>query len=104
MGREVDTSFGDKGPDECGYVNQHGLSRKVIFYLTFHVALILTFFLSQHIFESVKHSLERLQLSYIDVLQCKAKFLLLRQCSYNISTTGHRFDSETPIAETVCPF
>jgi len=64
VGREVDTSFGDKGPDECGYVNQHGLSRK-------------------HIFESVKHSLERLQLSYVDVLQC------------------HRFDSETPIAETM---
>jgi len=51
-------------PDESGYVNQHGLSRK-------------------HIFESVKHSLDRLQLSYIDVLQC------------------HRFDPDTPIAETM---
>jgi len=50
--------------DEVGYVNQHGLSRK-------------------HIFESVKHSLERLQLDYIDVLQC------------------HRFDKDTPIAETM---
>ncbi|KAF9035166.1 NADP-dependent oxidoreductase domain-containing protein [Panaeolus papilionaceus] len=50
--------------DSIGYVNQHGLSRK-------------------HIFESVKHSLERLQLDYIDVLQC------------------HRFDYETPIAETM---
>jgi len=47
-----------------GYVNQHGLSRK-------------------HIFESVKHSLERLQLDYVDVLQC------------------HRFDQDTPIAETM---
>jgi aryl-alcohol dehydrogenase-like predicted oxidoreductase len=45
-------------------VNQHGLSRK-------------------HIFDAVKHSLERLQLEYIDVLQC------------------HRFDPETPIEETV---
>ncbi|KAI0308747.1 Aldo/keto reductase [Amylostereum chailletii] len=45
-------------------VNQHGLSRK-------------------HIFESVKHSLERLQLDYIDVLQC------------------HRFDPDTPIEETM---
>jgi len=45
-------------------VNRHGLSRK-------------------HIFESIKHSLERLQLSYVDVLQC------------------HRFDSDTPIAETM---
>ncbi|TRM67382.1 NADP-dependent oxidoreductase domain-containing protein [Schizophyllum amplum] len=51
-------------PDTTGYVNQHGLSRK-------------------HIFESVKHSLERLQLDYIDVLQC------------------HRFDKDTPIEETM---
>ncbi|KAG6907918.1 hypothetical protein DXG01_006848 [Tephrocybe rancida] len=51
-------------PDEVGYVNQHGLSRK-------------------HIFDSVKASLERLQLDYIDVLQC------------------HRFDYETPIEETM---
>ncbi|KAH7337931.1 Aldo keto reductase [Rhizoctonia solani] len=50
--------------DAKGYVNQYGLSRK-------------------HIFESVKHSLERLQLDYVDVLQC------------------HRFDYNTPIAETM---
>ena len=37
----------------------------------------------KHIFESVNHSLERLQLDYIDVLQC------------------HRFDYNTPIEETV---
>ncbi|KAF7984952.1 hypothetical protein HWV62_9885 [Athelia sp. TMB] len=49
--------------DAMRYVNQRGLSRK-------------------HIFESVKHSLARLQLDYVDVLQC------------------HRFDPETPIAET----
>lgn len=46
------------------YPNQNGLSRK-------------------HIFESIKHSLERLQLDYVDVLQC------------------HRFDPDTPIAETM---
>ncbi|KAI5986758.1 aryl-alcohol dehydrogenase [Pisolithus orientalis] len=51
-------------PDQKGYVNQHGLSRK-------------------HIFDSVKASLRRLQLDYIDVLQC------------------HRFDPETPIEETM---
>ncbi|KDQ51257.1 hypothetical protein JAAARDRAFT_62660 [Jaapia argillacea MUCL 33604] len=51
-------------PDEAGFVNQHGLSRK-------------------HIFDSVKHSLERLQLDYIDLLQC------------------HRFDNNTPIEETM---
>ncbi|KZV72891.1 Aldo/keto reductase [Peniophora sp. CONT] len=50
--------------DELGYVNQHGLSRK-------------------HIFESVEHSLQRLQLEYIDLLQC------------------HRFDEDTPIEETM---
>ncbi|EPQ52781.1 Aldo/keto reductase [Gloeophyllum trabeum ATCC 11539] len=50
--------------DAIGLVNQHGLSRK-------------------HIFDSVKHSLKRLQLDYIDVLQC------------------HRFDPETPIEETM---
>ena len=37
----------------------------------------------KHIFDSVKSSLERLQTDYIDVLQC------------------HRFDSETPIEETM---
>lgn len=46
------------------YTNQHGLSRK-------------------HVFDSVKHSLERLQLDYIDLLQC------------------HRFDYDTPIEETM---
>ncbi|KAJ7085004.1 aryl-alcohol dehydrogenase [Mycena crocata] len=45
-------------------VNQRGLSRK-------------------HIFDSVKNSLERLQLDYIDLLQC------------------HRFDYDTPIEETM---
>ncbi|KAJ7660247.1 NADP-dependent oxidoreductase domain-containing protein [Mycena polygramma] len=54
------------GPDldAKGYANQCGLSRK-------------------HIFDSVKHSLRRLGLEYIDVLQC------------------HRFDPNTPIEETM---
>ncbi|KAG2035789.1 aryl-alcohol dehydrogenase [Suillus americanus] len=66
VGREFDIPqlAGRKNPDQNGYVNQHGLSRK-------------------HIFASVKKSLERLQMDYIDVLQC------------------HRFDNETPIEETM---
>ncbi|KDQ63391.1 hypothetical protein JAAARDRAFT_29417 [Jaapia argillacea MUCL 33604] len=65
VAREYGTNLlGAGSPDEIGYVNQHGLSRK-------------------HIFDSVKHSLERLQLDYIDLLQC------------------HRFDNETPIEETM---
>ncbi|KAF5346765.1 hypothetical protein D9756_010439 [Leucocoprinus leucothites] len=51
-----------QNPDTAGYVNQHGLSRK-------------------HIFDAVKASLGRLQLDYVDVLQC------------------HRFDKDTPISE-----
>ncbi|CAE6527091.1 unnamed protein product [Rhizoctonia solani] len=60
---QIDSGDSPDG-DARGYVNQYGLSRK-------------------HIFESVKHSLERLQLDYVDVLQC------------------HRFDYYTPIAETM---
>jgi len=51
-------------PEEVGIINQKGLNRK-------------------YIFDSVKKSLERLQLDYIDVLQC------------------HRFDNDTPIEETM---
>ncbi|KAJ7364265.1 aryl-alcohol dehydrogenase [Mycena albidolilacea] len=56
--------LGGPADDAEGYVNQYGLSRK-------------------HIFDSVKHSLQRLQLDYIDLLQC------------------HRFDPNTPIEETM---
>jgi aryl-alcohol dehydrogenase-like predicted oxidoreductase len=52
----------EKGP--AGWTNHKGLSRK-------------------RIFASVKGSLERLGLDYIDVLQC------------------HRFDHDTPIEETM---
>ncbi|KAH9991263.1 NADP-dependent oxidoreductase domain-containing protein [Russula vinacea] len=54
--------WGSKDADSLGYVNQYGHSRK-------------------HIFDAVQHSLNRLQLDYIDVLQC------------------HRFDNETPVEE-----
>ncbi|KAF9449634.1 aryl-alcohol dehydrogenase [Macrolepiota fuliginosa MF-IS2] len=69
---EINFFASDKKPDEVGYVNQHGLSRK-------------------HIFDSVKHSLERLQLDYIDLLQFVA----------HCAGIGHRFDKETPIEETM---
>ncbi|RDX41297.1 Aldo/keto reductase [Lentinus brumalis] len=58
----IHTYFHD--PQELGIINQLGLNRK-------------------HIFDAVKASLKRLQLEYIDVLQC------------------HRFDTETPIEETM---
>ncbi|KAJ6563021.1 Aldo/keto reductase [Mycena vulgaris] len=67
VGKTVSTNTYDvmrAGPDNVGYVNQHGLSRK-------------------HIFAGVQDSLKRLQLDYIDVLQC------------------HRFDYQTPIEETM---
>ncbi|CCO33886.1 Putative aryl-alcohol dehydrogenase C977.14c [Rhizoctonia solani AG-1 IB] len=65
VGRTPGDRVMDKAQGEArGYVNQSGLSRK-------------------HIFEAVKHSLERLQLDYVDVLQC------------------HRFDYDTPIEETM---
>ncbi|KAG8748582.1 hypothetical protein FRC10_003716 [Ceratobasidium sp. 414] len=64
VGRTPGERYANRNVDHLGYANQHGLSRK-------------------HIFESVKHSLERLQLDYVDVLQC------------------HRFDNDTPIAETM---
>jgi len=64
VGKDAKTSPSVTEADGLGYVNQYGLSRK-------------------HIFESVKHSLERLQLDYVDVLQC------------------HRFDENTPIEETM---
>lgn len=51
-------------PEAYGLVNSRGLSRK-------------------HIFDSIKGSLERLQLDYVDVLQC------------------HRFDPDTPVEETM---
>ncbi|KAI9066907.1 Aldo/keto reductase [Trametes sanguinea] len=53
-----------KTPEEMGIINQKGLNRK-------------------HIFDSVKASLKRLQVDYIDLLQC------------------HRFDYDTPIEETM---
>ncbi|CAD6574303.1 MAG: hypothetical protein TREMPRED_001077, partial [Tremellales sp. Tagirdzhanova-0007] len=58
----TDGKLEDKGP--AGWTNHKGLSRK-------------------RIFASVKDSLERLQLDYIDVLQC------------------HRFDYDTPVEETM---
>ena len=49
--------WGSQDSDGIGYVNQYGQSRK-------------------HIFDSVQQSLKRLQLDYIDVLQCSLPFSL----------------------------
>jgi len=67
VGKEMTSDHmfqGGRQADAKGYANRHGLSRK-------------------HIFDSVKASLDRLQMDYIDVLQC------------------HRFDYDTPIEETM---
>jgi len=56
--------MGNQDLDADGYVNQYGLSRK-------------------HIFDSIKASLQRLDVEYVDILQC------------------HRFDPGTPIEETM---
>ncbi|KAI8974167.1 Aldo/keto reductase [Trametes punicea] len=60
----INVFAGGKKPEDFGIINQKGLNRK-------------------HIFDSVKASLQRLQLDYIDLLQC------------------HRFDYDTPIEETM---
>ena len=59
-------------PEDAGIINQHGLNRKVCdsAYICYQLQPT-HFFGPQHIFDSVKASLERLQLDYIDVLQCK---------------------------------
>ncbi|KAI5479807.1 aryl-alcohol dehydrogenase [Pseudohyphozyma bogoriensis] len=64
VGKTVDVPINAANPDENGYVNLHGLSRK-------------------HIFDSIKASLKRMDLEYVDMLQC------------------HRFDYDTPIEETM---
>ena len=59
-----------KAPEEFGIINQKGLNRKVRGIHECIGAFVLTL-LVQHIFDSVKASLSRLQVEYIDVLQCK---------------------------------
>ncbi|KZT67555.1 oxidoreductase [Daedalea quercina L-15889] len=61
---KYDMNMWGKDPVDVGIINQTGLNRK-------------------HIFDSVKKSLERLQVDHIDLLQC------------------HRFDPGTPIEETM---
>ncbi len=53
----------------------------------------------QHIFDAVKASLQRLQLDYIDVVQCKQHYLMKQFRSDR--RLGHRFDYATPVGETV---
>jgi len=90
--------WGSQDTDSLGYVNQCGQSRK-------------------HIFDSVQQSLKRLQLDYIDVLQCSFPFLFLFSHWHGsgidvpylplmphfffFSPAGHRFDYNTPVEEVV---
>lgn len=84
--------------DGTGHANQHGLSRKAS--RVFMIVTTLIFHSDQHIFASVKQSLERLQLDYIDVLQCLSS-IPYDAAQADSDHTGHRFDTETPIEETV---
>ena len=60
-----------KSAEEFGVINQKGLSRKVRSVLRCGSQLRLTAcMLSQHIFDAVQASLKRLQVDYIDLLQC----------------------------------
>ena len=61
-----------KTPEDVGIINQKGLNRKVRPVVCVPVsreanAMIV---LLQHIFDSVQASLKRLQVDYIDLLQC----------------------------------
>ncbi|KAF8201004.1 aryl-alcohol dehydrogenase, partial [Pholiota molesta] len=78
VAREYGTMFFGTGinPDDVGYINQHGSVARFIPRYPFLLIAEAGF---QHIFESVKHSLERLQLDYL-----------------TSSNVGHRFDYETP--------
>jgi aryl-alcohol dehydrogenase-like predicted oxidoreductase len=78
-----DRLWGAADVDALGLVNQYGQSRK-------------------HIFDSVQHSLRRLQLDYIDVLQCSSHPLMQPMFSSSgFFCPGHRFDYETPVEEVV---
>ena len=90
--------YGEKNSENYGYVNQKGLSRKVCSQPSVEVPKIFTM-TRKNIFESVKKSLERLQLDYVDVLQCVSRTPVY-STSINYHS-GHRFDPETPIEETV---
>ena len=66
--------MGNQGPDADGYVNQYGLSRKVNRFVMSRGFLNIL----QHIFDSIKASLQRLDIEYVDVLQCHRYLLILR--------------------------
>lgn len=70
--------------DKNRYTNQYGLSRKVRHPNSGWIGMVDVPL--QHIFESVRHSLERLQLDYIDVLQCKNLFGTLMSLCDNSGT------------------
>ena len=63
-----------KDPEKYGYVNQGGLSRKVCGFDHDDIRNINWTCLIQHIFAAIKESLQRLQLDYVDVLQCMLSF------------------------------
>jgi aryl-alcohol dehydrogenase-like predicted oxidoreductase len=88
------------------YINQYGLSRKVrlvcypnLLYKAMKSADDERTLTRQHIFDSVRASLKRLDMEYIDVLQCHRSAALRRV--WHMLTSS--FDYNTPIEETVRP-
>lgn len=78
VGREMGGAlFGTSAEelDKLRYTNQRGLSRKVRstpFSCDGWLAHSASVGDLQHIFESIKHSLDRLQLDYVDLFQCES--------------------------------
>ena len=85
--------------DKREFVNQHGLGRKVHILISSRPISVVCHLSSQHIFDSMKRSLERLQLDYIDVLQATASIPVhqsRRRC--RLYTTSSRRDMSDTFA------
>lgn len=90
-----------KPPSDFGIINQHGLNRKASESPFIETSVQFVDVILQHIFDSIKQSLKRLQLDYIDLLQCALNLEWETMAVCSVIDLGHRFDNTTPIEETV---